>query len=49
MTNIISINLLIDIKKELNELIIEDVTPSVFDGILKFIMELKKLVMIQQL
>ena len=35
MTNIISINLLIDIKKELNELIIEDVTPSVFDGILE--------------
>ena len=43
MANIININMLIDIKQELNELIIEDV-PSVFVGILE-IYNGKKLVM----
>ena len=35
MVNIININILIEIKHELNELIIEDISPSVFDGILE--------------
>lgn len=35
MVNTININILIEIKHELNELVIDDISPSVFDGILE--------------
>ena len=43
MANIININILIEIKHELNELIIEDISPSVFDGILEIYMGTKQM------
>ena len=41
--NNIDINMLIEIKKELNEVLIEDISPSVFDGILQIYNEVKKM------
>ena len=35
MVYTININILIEMKNEINELIIDDVSPSVFDGILE--------------
>ena len=43
MVNIININILIEMKHELNELIIDDISPSVFDGILEIYMGTKQI------
>lgn len=43
MANTININVLIEAKQELNELIIDDVSPSVFDGILEIYIGTKQM------